>query len=102
MTAETGNRSCCARSRAACIAALRTPPRSARSSSASQQAGDGGLPGKKIPCDLQLADLAVQIVNDLLHIGACRRFVATRKQLTRSLHQLRLPGADHRRMNSKL
>jgi hypothetical protein len=33
----------------------------ARSSPASQQSGDGGLPGKKIPLDLQLADLAVKV-----------------------------------------
>ena len=31
-----------------------------------------------------------------------RRLVAARKQLARTLHQLLLPAADHRRMNSKL
>ena len=45
-------------------AAARDPEQHAlpRSSPASQQTGDGGLPGKKIAFDLQLADLAVQIV----------------------------------------
>src|SRR4051794_10389900 len=77
-------------------------PASGASSPASQQSGDGGLPGKKITLDLQLADLAVQIVNDLLRIPDRRRPVAARKQLARSLHQLLLPAADHRRMNPKL
>jgi hypothetical protein len=76
------------------------PP--AQSSPASQKSGDGGLPGKKIALDLQLADLAVQIVNDLLRIPDRRRLVAARKQLARTLHQLLLPVADHRRMNPKL
>jgi hypothetical protein len=44
---------------------------------------DGGLPGKKIAFDLQLADLAVQIVDDLLRIVDRRRLVATHEQLTR-------------------
>jgi hypothetical protein len=38
---------------------------SARSSPASQHSGDGGLPGKKIALDLQLSDLAVQVVDHL-------------------------------------
>src|SRR5436190_23280471 len=63
MPAAAGNRSCFAQSRAARIAGLRTAPLPAQSSPASQQSGDGGLPGKKIALDLQLADLAVQIVN---------------------------------------
>src|SRR4051794_31568871 len=79
-----------------------TAPLPAQSSPASQQSGDGGLPGKKIALDLQLADLAVQIVNDLLRIPDRRRPVAARKQLARTLHQLLLPVADHRRMNPKL
>jgi hypothetical protein len=70
--------SCCARSRAACIAGLRTVPRSARSSPASQQSGDGGLPSKKNAFDLQLADLTVQIVDELLRVVDRRRLVATR------------------------
>src|SRR5438045_7736072 len=61
--APAGNRSCFTQSRAARIAGLRTAPLPAQSSPASQQSGDGGLPGKKIALDLQLADLAVQIVN---------------------------------------
>src|SRR5205085_6621868 len=97
--AAAGNRSCCAQSPAACIAGLWTAPLPARSSPASQKSGDGGLPGKKIALDLQLADLAVQIVNDLLRIPDRRRPVAARKQLARTLHQLLLPVADHRRMN---
>ena len=56
----------------------------AQSSPASQQSGDGGLPGKKIALDLQLADLAMQIVNDLLGIPGRRRPVAARKQLART------------------
>ena len=52
--------------------------------------GDGGLPGKKIALDLQLADLPVQIVDHLLRILDRRRLVAARKQLTRTLHQLLL------------
>src|SRR5690242_7406602 len=68
MPAEAGNRSCCAQPRAACIAGLRTAPLPAQSSPASQQSGDGGLPGKKIALDLQLPDLAVQIVDHLLRI----------------------------------
>src|SRR5207245_1078667 len=55
--AEAGNRSCFAQSPAARIAGLRTAPLPAQSSPASQQSGDGGLPGKKIALDLQLADL---------------------------------------------
>src|SRR5437763_14486749 len=77
------------------IAGLRTAPLPAQSSPASQQSGDGGLPGKKIALDLQLADLAVQIVNHLLRIRDHRRLVATRKQLARTPHQLLLPPADH-------
>src|SRR5690349_24895801 len=100
MPAAAGNRSCCAQSPAACIAGLWTAPLPAQSSPASQQSGDGGLPGKKIALDLQLADLAVQIVNDLLRIPDRRRPVAARKQLARTLHQLLLPVADHRRMNA--
>jgi hypothetical protein len=96
-----GNRSCCAQSRAARIAGLRTAPPSARSSPASQHSGDGGLPGKKIALDLQLTDLPMQIVDHLLRIVDRRRLVATRKQLARTLHQLLLPAADHRRMNPK-
>src|SRR3954452_12074759 len=102
MPAAAGNGSCCAQSPAACIAGLWTAPLPAQSSPASQQSGDGGLPGKKIALDLQLADLAVQIVNDLLRIPDRRRPVAARKQLARTLHQLLLPVADHRRMNPKL
>src|SRR5204862_626013 len=100
--AVAGNKSCCAQPRAACIAGLWTAPLPAQSSPASQQSGDGGLPGKKIALDLQLADLAVQIVNDLLRILDRRRFFAARKQLARTRHQLLLPAADHRRMNPKL
>ena len=37
-------------------------------SHASQQSGDGGLPGKKIALDLQLSDLPVQIVDHLLRV----------------------------------
>jgi hypothetical protein len=59
-------------------------------------------PLEKIALDLQLADLAVQIVNDLQRIPDRRRLVATRKQLARTVHQLLLPAADHRRMNPKL
>src|SRR5690349_24976973 len=102
MPAAAGNRSCCAQSPAACIAGLWTAPLPAQSSPASQKSGDGGLPGKKIALDLQLADLAVQIVDDLLRIPDHRRLVATRKQLARTRHQLLLPVADHRRMNPKL
>src|SRR5205814_5379162 len=83
---------------AARIAGLRTAPLPAQSSPASQQSGDGGLPGKKIALDLQLADLAVQIVNHLLRIRDRRRLVAACKQLARTRHQLLLPSADHRRM----
>src|SRR5947209_20412580 len=68
MPAEVGNKSCCAQSRAARIAGLRTARLPAQQSPASQQSGDGGLPGKKIALDLQLADLAVQIVNHPLRI----------------------------------
>src|SRR5260370_12450538 len=100
--AEAGNKSCCAQSPAACIAGLWTAPLPAQSSPASQQSGDGGLPGKKIALDLQLADLAVQIVNDLLRIPDRRRPVAARKQLARTLYQLLFPVADHRRMYPKL
>src|SRR4029077_10461867 len=100
--AEAGNKSCCAQPRAARIAGLRTAPLPAQSSPASQQSGDGGLPGKKIALDLQLPDLAVQIVDHLLRIRGRRRLAATHKQLARTLHQLMLPVADHRRMNSKL
>jgi hypothetical protein len=54
-------------------------------------------------CDaLQLADLAVQIADDFLRIAGRRRLVTARKQLIRSLDQLLLPGADHRRMNTEL
>src|SRR5947209_13119532 len=88
MPAEVGNKSCCAQSRAARIAGLRTAPLPAQSSPASQQSGDGGLPGKKIALDLQLADLAVQIVNYPLRIRDRRRLVAARKQLARTRHQL--------------
>src|SRR2546421_10187646 len=100
--AEAGNKSCCAQSRAARIAGLRTAPLPARSSPASQHSGDGGLPGKKIALDLQLPDLAVQIVDHLLRISDRRRLTAARKQLARALHQLLFPVADHRRMNPKL
>src|SRR5438132_500818 len=99
--AGANNRSCCAQSRAACIAGLRTAPPSARSSPASQHSGDGRLPGKKIALDLQLTDLPMQIVDHLLRILDRRCLVATRKQLARTLHQLLLPAADHRRMNPK-
>src|SRR5438105_10459510 len=75
------------------------PALPARSSPASQQSGDGGLPGEKIALDLQLADLAVQIVDHLLRIRGRRRRAAARKQLSRTLHQLLFPVADHRRMN---
>ena len=50
----------------------------------------------------QLSDLAVQIVDHLLRILGRRRLAAACKQLPRSLHQLLLPVADHRRMNPKL
>jgi hypothetical protein len=54
----------------------------AQSSPASQHSGDGGAPGKKIALDLQLADLAVQIVDDLLRIfdrpAPCCRAQTTR------------------------
>jgi hypothetical protein len=52
------------------LPALRTAPLPAQSSPASQQSGDGGLPGKKIALDLQLTDLAVQIVDHFLRIRA--------------------------------
>src|SRR4029077_13012910 len=100
--AETGNRSCCAQPRAARIAGLRTAPPPARSSPASQHSGDGGLPDKKIALDLQLSNLPVQIVDHLLRILGRRRLAAACKQLPRTLHQLLLPVADHRRMNPKL
>src|ERR1700726_3812780 len=100
--AAAGNRSCGAQSPAACIAGLWTAPLPARSSPASQKSGDGGLPGKKIALYLELPDLAVQIVNDLLRIPDRRRPVAARKQLVRTLHQLLLPVANHRRMNPQL
>src|SRR5215475_11053528 len=100
--AAAGNKSCCAQSRAAHIAGLRTAPLPARSSPASQHSGDGGLPSKKIALDLQLADLAVQIVNHLLRICDRRRLATVCKQLARALHQLLFPVADHRRMNTKL
>jgi hypothetical protein len=45
--------------------------------------GDGGLPGKKIALNLQLADLAVQIVDHLLRIFGRRCLAAARKQLAR-------------------
>jgi hypothetical protein len=61
-----------------------------------------GCPARKSALNLQLADLAVQIVNDFLCIPDRRRLVAARKQLARTLHQLLLPAADHRRMNPKL
>src|SRR4029077_11569543 len=99
LPAEAGNKSCCAQPRAARIAGLRTAPPPARSSPASQHSGDGGLPGKKIALDLQLPDLAVQIVDHFLRIRRRRRLIAARKQLARTLHQLLLPVADHRRMN---
>src|SRR3989440_9864527 len=95
--AEAGNKSCCAQSRGARIAGLRTAPPPARSSPASQHSGDGGLPGKKIAFDLQLPDLPVQIVDYPLRILDRRRIIAARKQLARTLHQLLLPVADHRR-----
>src|SRR6266436_179902 len=41
----------------------------------------------------------MQIVDHLLRILDRRRLAATRKQLARTLHQLLLPAADHRRMN---
>src|SRR4029077_15466986 len=100
--AEAGNKSCCAQPRAARIAGLRTAPPPARSSRASQHSGDGGLPGKKIALDLQLPDLPVQIVDHLLRILRRWRLAAACKQLPRTLHQLLLPVADHRRMNPKL
>src|SRR3954453_675258 len=102
MPAAAGNRSCCAQSPAACIAGLWTAPLPAQSSPASQQSGDGGLPGKKIALDLQLADLAVPIVHDLLRILERQRLAAAPKPLAPSPHQLLLPAADHRRMNPKL
>src|ERR1700751_4937128 len=77
MPAEAGNKSCCAQSRAARIAGLRTAPLPARSSPASQHSGDGGLPGKKIALDLQLPDLAVQIVDHLLRIFDSRRLASS-------------------------
>src|SRR6185295_15003652 len=83
--AEAGNRSCRVQSRAACIAGLRTAPLPAQSSPASQHSGDGGLPGKKIALDLQLPDLAVQIVDYLLRLRDRRRLAAARKQLARTL-----------------
>src|SRR3979490_1720851 len=43
----------------------------------------------------------MQIVDHLLRILDRRRLAATRKQLARTLHQLLLPAADHRRMNPK-
>src|SRR5258708_1698290 len=43
----------------------------------------------------------MQIVDHLLRILDRRRLAATRKQLPRTLHQLLLPAADHRRMNPK-
>src|SRR6202035_2212683 len=98
---EAGNKSCCAQPRAARIAGLRTAPLPAQSSPASQHSGDGGLPGKKIALDLQLPDLPVQIVDHLLRIRDRRCLAAARKQLARTLHQLLLPVADHRRMNPK-
>jgi hypothetical protein len=58
-TRRHGNKSRCARPQAARIAGLRTAPLPARSSPASQQSGDGGLPGKKVALDLQLPDLPV-------------------------------------------
>jgi hypothetical protein len=48
-------------------------------SPASQQAGDGGLSGKKIAFDLQLTDLAMQVVDHLLCIVDRRRLGATRE-----------------------
>jgi len=60
---------------------LRTAPLPAQSSPASQQSGDGGLPGKKIALDLQLPDLAVQIVDHLLRIRGRRRLAAAPEQL---------------------
>jgi hypothetical protein len=74
-------------------------PNLAQSSPASQQTGDGGLPGKKIAFDLQLADFVVQIIDHLLRILGRRRLAAAREQFARSLHQLLLPGADHGRVN---
>src|ERR1700686_1743931 len=43
----------------------------------------------------------MQIVDHLLRILDRRCLAATRKQLARTLHQLLLPAADHRRMNPK-
>jgi hypothetical protein len=43
----------------------------------------------------------MQIVDHLLRIVDCRRFVATREQFTRALRQLLLPAADHGRMDAK-
>jgi hypothetical protein len=83
--AEVGNKSCCAQSRAAYIAGLRTAPLPAQSSPASQQSGDGGLPGKKIALDLQ------QIVDHLLRIRGRRRLAAAPEQLPRTPRQLLLP-----------
>ena len=57
--AGVGNRSCRGRSRTACIAGLRTAPRW-RDHHPPLSRRDGGLPGRKIAFDLQLADLAVQ------------------------------------------
>src|SRR6478609_7238042 len=44
----------------------------------------------------------VQIVDHLLRILGRRRLAAASKQFARTLHQLLLPVADHRRMNPKL
>jgi hypothetical protein len=64
-------------------------------SRASQQTGDGGLPGKKIAFALRLADLAVQIIDHLVCILDRRFLVARREQLARALRQLLLPGASY-------
>jgi hypothetical protein len=50
----------------------------ARKQLARTQSGDGGLPGQKIALDLQLADLAVQIVNYPLRIRDRRRLASIR------------------------
>src|SRR6201997_3862519 len=84
--AAAGNKSCCAQSPAARIAGLRTAPLPARSSPASQHSGDGGLPGKKIALDLQLPDLAVQIVDHLLRVIGRRPLAAAPKQLPCTLN----------------
>ena len=55
----------------------------------------------KIALDLQLSDLPVQIVDHLLRVLNRRRLAAAGEQLVRTLHQLLLPAADHRRMNPK-